>query len=325
MTEIAHSQLAAASAPPMESSVRGRLGAFAPSLGVFLLAAAFVKAFAAADAATLQSVYDVPRWLVIAAVQAELIVGALLVAGVWRRPAWQAAVALFGAFAAFSLYRGLTGYESCGCFGSLKINPWWTLAFDVAILTLLIRWRRELVSEPGRRASAKFRWLYLGSLVLLAALTHYQMVSGGPSRLNLDEPALGAGKLVILEPETWIGKTFPLSEQLAPKPDLSHGDWTLLLYHHDCPKCQEALPHYEQLALNRAASNEPARVLLVQTPPYAHEESHRPSPATHARLSDDREWFVQTPVEIRLSGGRVVSVSLDVAEPKFAGSGAGGL
>jgi hypothetical protein len=36
------------------------------------------------------------------------------------------------------------------------------------------------------------------------------------------------------------------------------------------------------------------------------------SDPVHARLSDDREWFVQAPVEIRLRDGEVVDASREL-------------
>lgn len=305
MTEIARAQQADAFVRPSDSILPARAKIFAWLLGGFLLLTALLKSFSPEHSAMLQSGYGIPRWLTIAAIQAELVVGLLLISGGWRRLAWPATFVLFAAFAAFSLYRALAGYESCGCFGPLKINPWWTLALDAGILTVLVAWRRELTLEPAQPAANRRRWFCAAAYPALSALTLALMVSSGPLQIDAATPLQDDGRLVILEPQTWVGQPFPLSDHIAPHVDFSQGDWTVLLYHHDCPKCQEALPQYEELAASAAS----AHVLFVQMPPYAHEAFYRPTAATHARLSDEREWFVQAPMEIRVSAGKVVDAS----------------
>ena len=120
-------------------------------------------------------------------------------------------------------------------------------------------------------------------------------------------PAAG---LVVLEPETWLGKTFPLAPHLEPTVDISTGNWVVLLFHHDFPDCQKALPIYDAIA---ASQGNATRVLLIEVPPFG-EEPMRASAAALARLSSDAEWFVQTPTEIRVEGGRVVQAKHVVAD-----------
>jgi len=106
----------------------------------------------------------------------------------------------------------------------------------------------------------------------------------------------------MLQPETWIGKPLPIAEYIDA--DLSSGDWTILLHRHDCPEFQEAVPRYEDLAYQR-------NIAIVEMPPY-NSELVADGPALHARLPDDREWFVQTPVEIQLDDGIVVNASTEL-------------
>jgi hypothetical protein len=98
---------------------------------------------------------------------------------------------------------------------------------------------------------------------------------------------------------------------LAPKINVGEGRWILLLYHHDCPHCQEALPQYERLAANQSVVGSDQRVALVETPPFESATPHIEG-IFHARLTDAHEWFVQTPVEIQVENGIVVSASLDL-------------
>jgi uncharacterized membrane protein YphA (DoxX/SURF4 family) len=70
-----------------------------------------------------------------ALVGVELLVGALLVLGIWVRPAALLASALLLAFIAGlaqALLRGI-GLD-CGCFGAGERASWWTVLRDVAFL-----------------------------------------------------------------------------------------------------------------------------------------------------------------------------------------------
>jgi hypothetical protein len=108
-----------------------------------------------------------------------------------------------------------------------------------------------------------------------------------------------AGGLVILEPKQWIGKPLPIADAIDL--DLAQGEWIVLLHRHDCPDCQAAVPRYERLALQQ-------RVALVEVPPYEELHASTTGAAHRGRLSSDREWFVQTPAELRLQDGVVLAV-----------------
>ena len=54
-------------------------------------------------------------------------------------------------------------------------------------------------------------------------------------------------------------KPFPLTSSLAPEVSFGQGRWTILIHHHDCPHCQEAVPQYERLA----AHDQERRVALL--------------------------------------------------------------
>ena len=71
-------------------------------------------------------------------VQFEVALALWFVSG-WRPlRARRVGVGVFLVFAAASLMSALEGQASCGCFGQVKINPWWTFAFDVAMAAALL-------------------------------------------------------------------------------------------------------------------------------------------------------------------------------------------
>jgi hypothetical protein len=84
------------------------------------------------------------------------------------------------------------------------------------------------------------------------------------------------------------------------------------MYHRDCPSCLAALPKYEALARGDRRLGDSSRLLLVEVPPYGSKSVRASENFRHARLSGQREWFVQTPVEIRLKDGKVIGASHDL-------------
>lgn len=77
-----------------------------------------------------------------------------LVSGAWPTLSWAAAVLTFTGFAGLSLYAGLVGRASCGCFGDHHVSPWYAFAVDVAAFGLLVLVRPGLAGvgrvSPGR-------------------------------------------------------------------------------------------------------------------------------------------------------------------------------
>ncbi len=67
--------------------------------------------------------------------------GLSLIFGLRADRAWGALVC-FVVFAGVATVKALAGAESCGCFGAIAVNPWYTAGFDwIAVAGLLgVRW-----------------------------------------------------------------------------------------------------------------------------------------------------------------------------------------
>ncbi|MAT72896.1 MAG: hypothetical protein CMJ58_25730 [Planctomycetaceae bacterium] len=269
---------------------------------MLLLASALLKTYSPTEVATLATAYQIPIWLTAAVIQLELIMAIVLLAGVWPRPALHAVTALFLLFSLFSGYRAWLGAESCGCFGPVKVPPLVTTILDILVAAAAAFASRFSISEQGGEARLKAAGITYAVAGMLAAVI---FISRAPSTAN-SLSSQTAGGLVILEPETWVGEAFPLDGNLVPPVDMSAGDWTVLFFHHDCPDCQAAIPEYDALASNSGGS-----VLLVEVPPCGSSPPAVRS-ATVARLADDKEWFVQAPVEVTIARGKVTGASLEL-------------
>ena len=104
---------------------------------MFLLTAAGLKLYGlGVDPVSRMGVFSGPalQFLIVAF---EIFLGVWLISGKAPLGAWLAALVAFTVFAGVSLYQGVIGQASCGCFGKLSVNPWYTFGVDVAALVAL--------------------------------------------------------------------------------------------------------------------------------------------------------------------------------------------
>ena len=131
-----------------------------------------------------------------------------------------------------------------------------------------------------------------------------------PSVLDAESGTIGHGNLVLLEPEKWVGKPFPLAKYVDVGEEVTRGRWTVVLYRHDCADCPAAIAEHERRARAQAGNLDAARIALVEVAPPRRGGRHlvvSGSPCLLGRLSPDREWFVTTPAILTLRDGRVLS------------------
>ena len=286
-------------------------------VGLFLLLAALLKAYQLSTAPTAEDSVLTSRWFLAIIVEFEVVLGLLLILDVAPRVTRWLSLATFAVFAAVSGYKALSGEVSCGCFGQLEVNPWWTLVVDVAcfvaIMTVRPRSVRGAISErfwASRRSVA-----FVLVAVLLAAPIGVAIFSFEPGRIIETGKLVGEPGLIVLEPETWLGNEFPLAGYIDIGDELVQGSWIIVLYHQDCPKCQEAIAEYERRARRAGESQEGQRIALVELPPYGVDE--RTGSANellrYGRLTDTKTWFASTPCEIQISNGLTQSVSINGA------------
>ena len=240
-------------------------------------------------------------------IAAEFGLAFLVLAGVYWSVVRRILLLVFSGFACYSLLLAIQGAESCGCFGQLKVNPWWTFALDIFVLLGLgLEILRKGQLRDGKEFS-KTTWakpcLAFGSVLSVGMCTGLLLYLN-PIKSSAGVVFQQVGELVILEPEDWVGLSFPLAEHVDVK--LNSGEWSVLLHRHDCPKCQETIAKLEAAY----GTDQTRQIAIIEVPPYG--QSHRDESLngfSHGRLIDDREWFVQTPVVIRLKDGIIASVS----------------
>ena len=254
-------------------------------------------------------------------VEFEIILGLWLLSGLHRRLSWLAALCCFAMFSGVTLYKGLSGDSTCGCFGVVEVNPWHTLILDVTAVVALLVFRPDLRrSHPVRHYAPK---LAVAVILALAAGIPAGIAMGRytPATITSDGEILGDSNFVVLRTETWVGWRFPLLKHIDVGEELRTGQWHVLLYHHDCPACQETVPLYIRLARKLAAQAGNRRVAFIEVPPYGTMPERRlleQAPVVWGQLSEERDWFVSTPAGLLLSDAVVIRF-LGTASPEGHG------
>ncbi|UCG49940.1 MAG: hypothetical protein JSU94_09175 [Phycisphaerales bacterium] len=266
-------------------------------LGVLLLAAAVLKGWQLLAEPVANKDIWTYRPLLVLMVEFELALGIWLLSGLFKKAAWLAALLCFSAFSIITLYKGLTGAESCGCFGTVHVNPWITLlAIDVPAVILLALFRRP-------RSEKLLAWPSLTHFATTAALGVIVLAVTTPIML-LNEPAPVTSSYEVLEPETWVGKKLPILEHIDIADLLKEGLWLVLFYHYDCPDCARAIRVYENIAREVSGNEGFVQIAFVEVPPYGQGPVSPDSPCVLGRLANVKEWFLTTPAVALLEDGR---------------------
>jgi uncharacterized membrane protein YphA (DoxX/SURF4 family) len=215
-------------------------------LGPVLVAAGALKLFELAFEAIDQSA---PTLLLIIFAEAEFVGGSWILAGFGRERMRRWAAAAFVGLAISSLFQALVGKCFYGCFGSLSINPWIVLAFDLAAVAALLGSRplTYLTDNPTTRAP---RLLGLGAIsVFIGVLGWHQadlvtvagtvtvdgrplheailIFTGDSGRIILRTDQDGKFRLPLVRPGLYavsaparVSATLPMRDQPGPRPKL---------------------------------------------------------------------------------------------------------
>ena len=246
------------------------------------------------------------RPFLILTVEFELALAIWLLSGLFKKAAWLASLLCFSLFSMVTLYKGITGAESCGCFGSVHVNPWITLfAIDLPAVIALAVFRpkgEKLLNWPP---IPRFAATACVGLIILGVTTPI---------LAFNEPPKITSRYEVLEPETWVDKELPILEHINIAESLQKGTWLILLYHYNCPDCDTAVPMYEQMACDLAGNEDFLRIALIEVPPYGRGRVSENSLCTLGKLNESKEWFVTTPVTFLLVAGEVRKTRHGVAK-----------
>jgi hypothetical protein len=248
------------------------------------------------------------RELGMIAVNTELLMVCLLVSGVLPKLTWLGATAMFSVFSVVSGYLFLTGAESCNCFGRASVPPLYTTVFDLTVVGLLLLFRPKGWCEFrkeffGLKKSAPFIAVFWLCLALPATYAIVSVQKNEVAELGTEFIGADGRKTILLEPEKWVGKEFPLFLRFAdPRGSeiLKQGEWNILLTQPGCPKCQEMRAEIEAKKITRTA------VVVISS--QLDEKAPAVSIPTFC-LDNRNTWFATTPSVISISDGSCTKIS----------------
>lgn len=275
----------------------------------------------------------------------ELCLGIWLISGLFRKAAWAAGTLAFFGFIFVTLYKGMTGAASCGCFGQIHVNPWLTLGLiDVPLFLILV------LNRPGPEYKLlPPPWPNLWHALIFAAPIFGVLIFAAPMLavfkpvcITPQEPArvviVYKDKIVYRERETTEPNNLQqISIQTEPntppetKPDtqtetasqadlwswlqyidiadqLKEGVVVVLMYHHDCPTCATIVPKYDEYARRmKELEDDSMKFAFVAIPPYS---DKGPVPADtlclKGKLADTEKWAITSPYVAALLDGQLV-------------------
>lgn len=233
------------------------------------------------------------REILIFHVPLELGLGIWMISGLFRKSAWLLSIFTFIFFAIFTGYKVVNGYADCGCFGVVKIDPRITLlAVDIpAVLLLAAFWPKgtKFFKKPNLKY---FIFIAVITAAILIPSTAYLLAS----------------KPVEPEPVEQAGVLWDKLDHISQNEKLSAGMWIVLMFHHDCPDCREAIPKYQAIAPNFEGSIDFA---FIEIPPYGDLTElniDENSTVLVDRLDQSKDWIIQTPRTLLLVDGVVIKV-----------------
>jgi hypothetical protein len=263
------------------------------ALGVLLIVAALLKSDALIRGLSqIGSGSHHVEWCL---VLVELMLGSWFLSGQRLDIARMPALVMFGAFAAYSAAEALRGNGSCGCFGRISTSPLLMFIVDVSVIVLLVRWmpRKADISAVSSRSEGKGKTTIC--CLLLGALGGWLI----PETVRESDELSGLMK--TFDADEWRGKAFPFMEFIDVGANLSKGEWTVVLYHHDCPQCQRVVDEYKSQRMRKTLQ----RLALIELTPFqdARSENTEDDDLAMGRCGNTNNWFISTPTVVELNDG----------------------
>ena len=243
------------------------------------------------------------RYFQMTVVVGEILFSLVLIAGLFMQYTWLLSLLGFSVFTLVSLMKGLSGETSCGCFGTVTVNPWITMVFDLVIVACLLVFRERFTwSVPPldrkKVLAVLVAWFILAGPALFFMLSLKQQ----PSILGTEYIPIDRRTAIMLEPTSWIDKKFPLISRFA-EPEGSEilltGTWSVILVQPGCSECEQMLAELEE--------EKPENTAIVVIPSGNMEDVKQTAFPTFV-LDERSDWFVLTPVMIKLVDGICVEI-----------------
>ena len=238
----------------------------------------------------------------------EILFALILIAGIWLQWTWLLSLLGFSVFTLVSLMKGLSGETSCGCFGTITVNPWITMMFDLVIVACLLIFRERFTwsfppLDRKKVLAVLVAWTCLAGPALFFMLS---LKSQPHATLGTEFTGPDGRSMILLEPERWIDREFPLFSRFADPEGseiLLTGTWHVVLVSPNCSDCEQMM--------NRLEERMPENVALVVVPSRRSENVPPTSFPTFV-LGRQNGWYAITPVVVKLVDGICVEIGRQI-------------
>ena len=228
-----------------------------------------------------------------------------------------AGIVMLGSFLPVLIGDVALGASSCGCFGAGQVPPWVTLVTDLFFLLSLVFLARgvQALKTPGMQPT--WRVVAVGLWSVLSVALAFGLTGSGPAPENAEHLSGGAATAgpadgyYLPDYTAWQGSAFlelDVAAWIRGLPDdLEQGQQYMLFYRKDCEHCHELMEIFfaDELQLPTTAVAVPERggFPTVGVQPFVCDSCRL------AELPDGVDWFMQTPVLVKLVGGVVECVA----------------
>jgi hypothetical protein len=245
------------------------------------------------------------RWFNIFVVEFELFFGIWLIFGMLPKLTWLMSIGLFFLVSIISFHKAVSGETSCGCFGNVTVNPWITMTFDLCVVVLLVclRFNKKYPEKLDREFFYQYNLrliLWAGICVLLGSSAYGWITQKTYERLENIGQVLESN-IVQLEPESWIGREFPLRDYVIDGQKMMRGKWIIMFSRHGCSDCETIK--------TKLLKNKDQNIMLAFLDITAMAATNNsPIIAQNFQIVPEINWIMATPVIIELSEGIVQNV-----------------
>jgi hypothetical protein len=239
-------------------------------------------------------------------------------------------IAMLTAFVPVLVGDLLLGASSCGCFGAIKVSPWVTLVTDVTFLFgLVVLGRKEprlamTRNLPTSKVLIAGIWSLLSVVVAFGTSAPGATVPGGTDGSVVESPGnaalpLPADGYYMPQYQDWTGRPFleldvALWARNLPD-DIGFGPQYVIFYRKDCEHCHELMMLHFSGSPERSAT-----AIAVPERDGFPTENLQPFDCPECRLAElpaGIDWFLQTPVLVRLMDGVVeCAAEVDATAPE---------
>lgn len=278
-------------------------------VALVLILAAAAKAYQLAVEPFFVSELFGARWPEILVALLELLLGLWLLTDFL--PTWSllTAICCFVTFGVVSFYKAISGAESCGCFGELKINPWITLGLDCAIAALLTYTIWQLQNRGSNNPIGVNNSLGTGTAFAIWAIVSIPVGACVGFFPIPTASLLNGHQLHVVDSDLcskeWLDQQFPLVKDINNGHQLKKGTWLVLLHKQNCSSCRKAVQDFSQLAGDFSTIADGPRVAIIEVPPYSAKTVEVRSEVFLGRLSNTKGWKVDAPLAMIVDGGNV--------------------